>query len=169
MLFGVYQQVAVHFADLHDTPGRMKAKGVIRRKVQWAESRKFFYWRLQRRLLEFDIAKQLLVKGARGSDKVSDHRKTTVAELQTWFLEQGGSAELWEEDKEMMGWFDAHKTELQAYISGIKNAQLVSQIGLKLGEIVVAASAEGDATQFLKQAFQSLSAEDRQQILAALN
>jgi acetyl-CoA carboxylase/biotin carboxylase 1 len=170
MLFGVYQQVAVHFADLHDTPGRMKAKGVIRRKVQWADSRKFFYWRLQRRLLEFDIAKQLLVKGGGGADKVSDHRKTTVAELQAWFLAQGGSAELWEEDKEMMGWFDAHKSELQAYVSGIKNAQLVSQIGLKLGEIVVAASAEGgDSAQFLKQAFQSLSAEDRKQILAALN
>ena len=26
-LFGVFQQIAVHFADLHDTPGRMKAKG----------------------------------------------------------------------------------------------------------------------------------------------
>jgi hypothetical protein len=34
----------------------------------------------------------------------------------------------------------------------------------------VAASAEGgDSAQFLKQAFQSLSAEDRKQILAALN
>jgi acetyl-CoA carboxylase carboxyltransferase component len=28
-LFGVFQQVAVHFADLHDTPGRMKAKGTF--------------------------------------------------------------------------------------------------------------------------------------------
>ena len=28
-LFGVFQQVAVHFADLHDTPGRMKAKGTL--------------------------------------------------------------------------------------------------------------------------------------------
>ena len=33
-LFGVFQQVAVHFADLHDTPGRMRAKGVIRRQVR---------------------------------------------------------------------------------------------------------------------------------------
>ena len=33
LLFGVYQQVAVHFADLHDTPGRMKAKGVIKKQV----------------------------------------------------------------------------------------------------------------------------------------
>ena len=33
-LFGVFQQVAVHFADLHDTPGRMRAKGVIRRQVE---------------------------------------------------------------------------------------------------------------------------------------
>ena len=31
-LFGVFQQVAVHFADLHDTPGRMRAKGKIKNR-----------------------------------------------------------------------------------------------------------------------------------------
>lgn len=29
LLLPVYHQVAVHFADLHDTPGRMQEKGVI--------------------------------------------------------------------------------------------------------------------------------------------
>jgi acetyl-CoA carboxylase/biotin carboxylase 1 len=56
MLFGVFQQVAVHFADLHDTPGRMKAKGVIKKQIAWGASRQFFYWRLRRRLLEFALA-----------------------------------------------------------------------------------------------------------------
>jgi acetyl-CoA carboxylase carboxyltransferase component len=32
-LLGVYEQIAVHFADLHDTPGRMCAKGVCRKMV----------------------------------------------------------------------------------------------------------------------------------------
>ena len=49
-LMNVYQQVAEHFADLHDTPGRMLHKGVIRQVVPWAGSRTFFYWRLRRRL-----------------------------------------------------------------------------------------------------------------------
>jgi acetyl-CoA carboxylase/biotin carboxylase 1 len=59
MLFGIYQQIAVHFADLHDTPGRMKAKGVIKKQVQWSQSRSYFYWRLKRRLIEFDIANKI--------------------------------------------------------------------------------------------------------------
>ena len=29
MLSSIYHQVAVQFAELHDTPGRMKEKGVI--------------------------------------------------------------------------------------------------------------------------------------------
>lgn len=29
LLLPIYYQVAVHFADLHDTPGRMQEKGVI--------------------------------------------------------------------------------------------------------------------------------------------
>ncbi len=49
---GVYQQIAVHFAYLHDTPGRMQ---VMRRQVDWAESRVFFYYRLKRRLTEFAV------------------------------------------------------------------------------------------------------------------
>jgi acetyl-CoA carboxylase/biotin carboxylase 1 len=51
--------VAVQFADLHDTPGRMAAVGVIRRAVPWAEARSFFYWRLRRRLAEFHLRKEV--------------------------------------------------------------------------------------------------------------
>lgn len=50
----------MQFADLHDTPGRMEARGAIRKAVPWSESRSFFYWRLRRRLAEFDLRKQVL-------------------------------------------------------------------------------------------------------------
>jgi hypothetical protein len=43
-LLPFYLQVALEFADLHDRPGRMKAKGVIRDVVDWADSRTYFYW-----------------------------------------------------------------------------------------------------------------------------
>ncbi len=36
-LLGVYQQIGNHFADLHDTPWRMKTMGAIRNVVPWAE------------------------------------------------------------------------------------------------------------------------------------
>ena len=42
----------MHFAGLHDTPGVMKAKNVIKQVVPWAESREFFAKQLRRRLAE---------------------------------------------------------------------------------------------------------------------
>lgn len=48
----IYRQIAHHFADAHDRPGRMKAKNVIKDIVSWPNARKFFFYRLQRRLSE---------------------------------------------------------------------------------------------------------------------
>lgn len=45
-------QIAVHFADLHDTPGRMLEKQVIRGIVSLRESRRVLGSRLLRRLVE---------------------------------------------------------------------------------------------------------------------
>merc|ERR1719409_80996 len=51
-LLPVYNQMAVHFASLHDTPGVMREKGVISAVVPWAQSRTFFYKALRERLAE---------------------------------------------------------------------------------------------------------------------
>jgi len=51
-LWPTYSQLALQFADLHDRANRMKAKGTIRDALDWSESRRFFYWRLKRRLQE---------------------------------------------------------------------------------------------------------------------
>ena len=59
-LLPIYQQLATQFAELHDTPGRMKEKGVIDAIVPWEVSREFFYWRLRRRLEEHAVRKQLV-------------------------------------------------------------------------------------------------------------
>ena len=58
-LLPVYEQISVQFCELHDTPGRMKAVGVIRQEVDWKSSRAFFYWRLRRKLAEFDLRKKI--------------------------------------------------------------------------------------------------------------
>jgi acetyl-CoA carboxylase/biotin carboxylase 1 len=56
-LLPVYMQIALQFADLHDRAGRMQAKDTIRKPLQWVNSRRFFYWRLRRRLSEETIIK----------------------------------------------------------------------------------------------------------------
>eukprot|EP00924_Labyrinthula_sp_SR-Ha-C_P016633 snap_masked-scaffold_6-processed-gene-10.9-mRNA-1 protein AED:0.05 eAED:0.05 QI:0/-1/0/1/-1/1/1/0/2208 len=58
-LFPVYKQVSLQFADLHDTPGRMSTKGVIREVVPWKDSRRFFYHRLVLRIKEVSIQNEL--------------------------------------------------------------------------------------------------------------
>merc|ERR1712241_589357 len=54
-----YHTVAVHLADLHDTPVRMKEKGAIREIIPWANARTKLYWRLKRRLLEMRLMKEI--------------------------------------------------------------------------------------------------------------
>lgn len=60
-LMPVYSAVALQFADLHDRANRMKAKGTIREALEWSSARKYFYWRLRRRLAE-EYAIKALVK-----------------------------------------------------------------------------------------------------------
>ena len=49
LLLPVYRQVAVAFAEMHDTPVRMVAKGVLRGIVPWPQARPFMVARLRRR------------------------------------------------------------------------------------------------------------------------
>merc|ERR1719197_121308 len=50
LLHGIYKQIAIKFADLHDCPERLLAKNTIREIVPWKKSRGYFYWRLRYRL-----------------------------------------------------------------------------------------------------------------------
>jgi len=157
MLYGVYQQLAVHFADLHDTPGRMQAKGVIRRQVNWTQSRSFFFWRLRRRLTEFDLAAGM-AKHSLGP-VAADHRRSVVADLKAWFLAAGGSAEAWEDDKKVLGWLSDNGHAFKKYAADCNALVMAKQVSAKLA----ATGAES-----LKQMMQGLSEEDRMKIRAAL-
>lgn len=119
-IIGVYRQIAIHFADLHDTPGRMKAKGVIRQQVAWAQSRAFFYWRLRRRLAEFEYGRQL--------QDLSQGKKTLtdcVDILKTWFLEEGGSQETWQQDEQFATWIESHKELLSLKVELVKKCATI--------------------------------------------
>lgn len=52
LLSGAYHSVALNFADLHDKPTRMLAKGAINDIVPWQKSRQFFHLRLRRLLFD---------------------------------------------------------------------------------------------------------------------
>lgn len=84
-----YRDVAVRFADLHDTYIRMKATGVVRDVVPWKDSRRHFYHKLQRKLKELEVANGLLENGAvsslaDGVQRVVDHYQKSHPEGPAW-------------------------------------------------------------------------------------
>nr|XP_022288504.1 acetyl-CoA carboxylase 1-like [Crassostrea virginica] len=58
-LLPMYHQVAIQFADLHDTPGRMEEMSFITDILKRQSSREFFYWHLKRKLLERQLKKMM--------------------------------------------------------------------------------------------------------------
>jgi acetyl-CoA carboxylase/biotin carboxylase 1 len=85
-LLPVYTQVALQFADLHDHAGRMLAKGVVRAALTWREARRFFYWRLRRRLAEDRLL------GALRKAQPSKDRKAHRVQVEAWSGVEGYAA-----------------------------------------------------------------------------
>lgn len=105
ILAPIYHQVAVQFADLHDTPARMKDKGVIRDIVEWSQSRSILYWRLRRRLLENHWIAEIKSLNPRLKDG------QTAEMLRRWFIEDKGENQrfLWEQNKPVVEWLSQQK------------------------------------------------------------
>ena len=102
-LAGVYHQVAVKFAELHDTPVRMKEKGTIRDIVSWKSARRFLYWRLRRKLLETKLSNQIIK--AAGPGHVSHSERSE--KIRRWFTEDNSEGgHLWEEDRHVVAWLE---------------------------------------------------------------
>uniref|UniRef100_A0A9L0SL47 Acetyl-CoA carboxylase 1 n=1 Tax=Equus caballus TaxID=9796 RepID=A0A9L0SL47_HORSE len=104
LLLPIYHQVAVQFADLHDTPGRMLEKGVISDILEWKTSRTFLYWRLRRLLLENQVRQEIL----RASSELSHVHIQSM--LRRWFVETEGAvkAYLWDNNQMVVQWLEQH-------------------------------------------------------------
>lgn len=79
-LLPVYHQVALAFAEMHDTPARMLAKGVLRGVVPWQQARAFFSQRLRRRTAEESLLRHVVAADS------SITRDEAVGLLRSWFL-----------------------------------------------------------------------------------
>ncbi|CAB1352795.1 unnamed protein product, partial [Coregonus sp. 'balchen'] len=106
-LLPIFHQVAVQFADLHDTPGRMQEKGVITDILEWRTSRHFFYWRLRRLLLEDTVKMKIQVANSELTDG------QIQAMLRRWFVEAEGTvkAYLWDSNEEVVEWLEKQLKE----------------------------------------------------------
>ncbi|XP_048045918.1 acetyl-CoA carboxylase 1 isoform X5 [Megalobrama amblycephala] len=106
-LLPIYHQVAVQFADLHDTPGRMQEKGVITDILEWQTSRLFFYWRLRRLLLEDTVKRKIQCANSELTDG------QVQAMLRRWFVEAEGAvkAYLWDSNEDVVEWLERQLAE----------------------------------------------------------
>lgn len=152
ILSNVYSQIAVQFADSHDTPGRMVAVGVIREVVPWAKARSYFYWRLRRRLAEFSIRTSVA--------KAANVSKTQASKvLKEWFVESGKKEGAWEDDREVLAWMGDQAT-IHQKMSALQS-QHVSSIMGKLVQENPDAAIDG-----IIGALSSLSPSAREAVLA---
>ena len=150
----IYQQISIQFADLHDRAGRMKAKGVIRRDLQWRESRRFFYWRLRRRLNEQALVRA--IKNIHDSQLITQSQ--AIAYLKTWYFEQGQTN--WEEgDRDVAMWMERDAKAINAKIEDLRNASVVTEL-LELAKANKSALLGG-----LAKVFETLSPEEKDMVL----
>lgn len=109
----MYRQVAIYFADLHDTPERMLEKNTIHEIIPWKKARRLFYWRLRRRLCEEEIKDEIL------STQPSLDVRQVEAMLRRWFIEDKGATEsyLWDQDEAAVCWLEAQRKTDNSVVS----------------------------------------------------
>ena len=130
LLGPVYLQIALQFADLHDRAGRMAAKGVIRMPLQWKNARRFFYWRLRRRLSEEVLLKRLVATSPSSASSVpvssAANKETHLALLKNWtgFLD----SEFDKDDRKVAEWYESHRKEAYAKIDAVKSEAVSKRV-----------------------------------------
>lgn len=119
LLLPVYTQIALQFADLHDRAGRMKAKGTIRQALRWREARRFFYWRLRRRLNEESIIKKMAsspTSSSSASARGPSSREHKIELLRAW----SGVAAFDTDDKAAATWYEENRKVVNAKVEALK-------------------------------------------------
>jgi len=112
LLLPVYMQISLQFADLHDRAGRMKAKDVIRSSLKWREARRFFYWRVRRRVNEEYIMKRMSSASKNPLASRARHLETLAA----WT----GIPNFSHADREVAMWYEENRKTVHEKVEALK-------------------------------------------------
>jgi len=127
-LLGMYHQVALSFADLHDTPVRMLDKGVICDIIPWHRSRYLLFWRMRRLLFEDNVKNEI----QRVTPNKSDAEMHAM--IRRWFIEQHGQHNqyLWDDNRCVAEWLHSQlegtTSQVLSNIQCIQRDALTSQL-----------------------------------------
>merc|ERR1719171_2921845 len=131
-LMPLYVQISHEFADLHDRPGRMKAKGVIREIVPWKRAREYFFWRVRRRLTQ-----DALVKSLKEADSELSHADC-LKMLATWM---DGKAS-WEDDEAVLKFFESEGTVIDEKLGQVRTESVKKTVAALLDTLSPEAKSE---------------------------
>ncbi|TPX19033.1 uncharacterized protein E0L32_011277 [Thyridium curvatum] len=127
-LLPIYAQIAVQFADLHDRAGRMKAKGVIREVLEWQNARRFFYWRVRRRLNEeYMLRRMATAANQSGSAQAADSAKLRERHLQ--LLEAwSGITGFKKADRDVAVWYEENKATISQKLEAMRAEAVTAEM-----------------------------------------
>lgn len=128
LLLPVYEQVAIQFCELHDTPGRMKAVGVIEKAIEWKESRSYFFWRLRRKLAEFDLRKKLVDASNIGPNNAMSPLEASKFIKNLFIKTSGLSEDMWNDDKVMLSWMAEKHDMLEEEVIVFRNSVVAQAV-----------------------------------------
>jgi len=167
LLIPLYHAVAVQFADLHDTPARMKEKNVINGVVSWRSARTRLYWRLRRRLFEERVKRRVRMSQAHLNDAQID------AMLYRWYNARADNADpelasTFDNDEKVVEWLqqqldEGDSTTIKRELKDMQREAMINQITNTvrdrpdLAEDVVAEIAQTLSQQQIAQIIQILS------------
>lgn len=139
-LLPVYEQIAVQFCELHDTPGRMKAVGVIENEIEWENARSYFFWRLRRKLAEFDLRKKIIEAGNIGRRTTAMSPLDASKYIRELFNQTSGlPQEMWSDDKKMLAWMAEKNEFLEQKVVELTKACVAQEVF----EVIVAGGNTG--------------------------
>ena len=155
-----YQQVAEVFADLHDGAERMKAMGVIRGIVDVEQSRRFFYWRLRRRLLQMKIEREIVAVSGRSVREA----QTLVEE---WYKQSNqyrfSQCSSWDDNEMVFNWMSREYSDsITAKLNSLKRTVIKEEV-IRMGRENPYTVAEG-----VIDLLGSLSGEVKERVVTSL-
>lgn len=155
LLLPVYMQVSLQFADLHDRAGRMKAKDVIRDSLKWREARRFFYWRVRRRVNEEYILKRM----ASASKNPLQSRVRNLETLAAWT----GIPNFETADKDVAMWYEENRKVVHEKVEAFKT----EGVAFDVASLLRGNSRGG--LRGVQQVLSMLPAEEREEALKFLS
>lgn len=155
-LLPVYHQVALSFADLHDTSGRMKAKQAVSDVIPWHRARTVFYHRLKLRVCEESVLREMKAVVSREPVVLSLTRSAALGLLKKWFKETSNTTD------EYVRWLELSGSWLPAKMKHVVD-EMKKQSLLAIVESDPKVALEG-----LLEHVQSLDEEAKKAILRVL-